>query len=142
VDRESQLLDLMLAGGVIIIFVSAVELFPERTDTLDYLILASLVLLGLFMASLRFLQMKASVSVGEQFVASVALSTGILFAGLGAFMIWGDSPVAGLAEIALISPFIYYGIRKVFSGEWMYRIPIVAYLGFVEALVIIDAFLT
>jgi len=142
VDRESQLLDLMLAGGVIIIFVSAVELFPERTDTLDYLILASLILLGLFMASLRFLQMKASVSVGEQFVASVALSTGILFAGLGAFMIWGDSPVAGLAEIALISPFIYYGIRKVFSGEWMYRIPIVAYLGFVEALVIIDAFLT
>lgn len=142
VERDNQLLDLILAGGILTVFLSFVQLLPEATDTLGYITLASLVLLGAFMASLRFVQLRAVINVGEQFVASAALSVGILFAILGAFMIWGDSPVAGLAEILLILPFIYYGVRKVFGSEWMYRVPIVVYIGFVEALVLIDAFLT
>jgi len=142
VDRESQLLDLILAGGVVIVLVSITELLPVRTDTLDYLMIAALVLLGTFMASLRFVQIKASISVGDQFVASAVLSTGFLFAVLGAFMIWGDSPVARLAEIILVLPFLYYGIKKMSGDEWMYRVPIVAFLGLVEALVLIDALLT
>lgn len=142
VDRETQILDLILAAGIVIAFVSFVQLFPERRNLLDDIELASLVLLGMFMASLRFVQMKATVNVGDQFIASAALSTGLLFAVLGAFMIWGDSPVAGLVEILLVVPFIYYAVRKVFSGEWMYRVPIVSYMGFVEALVLIDVLLT
>ena len=142
VNRETQLLDLLLTGGVIIVFVSVVQLLPERANVLDDISIASLILLGLFMVSLRFIQIKASVSVGNQFLAAATLSVGLLFAVLGAFMIWGNSPIAGLAEILLVSPFIFLGIKEVFNSEWMYRVPIVVYLSFVEVLVLTDAFLT
>jgi hypothetical protein len=41
-----------------------------------------------------------------------------------------------------MAPFIYYGLRKVFDGEWMYRLPVASLLVSVEVLSITYAFMS
>ena len=141
VDRETQVLDLLLAGGALVVIVALAVFLQEEKDTLGYVIFASLMLLGAVLGMLRFVQPRAETDLGAHFTYSIALAAGILFVMLGLFMISGDSPLAGGLEIAIMAPFLYFGGAKVFGSDWMYRVPIVAYLVFVEVLIVSDAFL-
>ena len=141
VDRETQVLDLLSAGGALVVIVALAVFLQEEKNTLGYVIFTSLVLLGVVLGMLRFIQPRVETDLGAHFEYSIALAAGILFVILGLFMISGDSPLAGGLEIAIMAPFLYFGGAKVFSSDWMYRVPIVAYLVFIEVLTVVSAFL-
>jgi len=142
VDRENQVLDLLSSGGAFVLIIALTMLFGGDKTVLSYLIFTSIMLLGVILGMLRFIQPRITADLGMHFGYSIALAAGILFVILGLFMISGDSPLAGGLEIAIMAPFLYLGGTKVFSSDWMYRVPIVAYLVFIEVLIVVSAFLT
>ena len=80
--------------------------------------------------------------VGELFASTLPMAAGIAFVMFAVQTIRGGSELAGALVLALILPFIYLGIRKVFDDDWMYKLPLLSYVCFVEVMLFADAFMT
>jgi DNA-binding MarR family transcriptional regulator/predicted RNA-binding Zn-ribbon protein involved in translation (DUF1610 family) len=142
IDRNIWILDLLMAGGSFILLMAFGELVPGVGSVIGWIAIGGLVLLGAVMVSLRPLQRKTDRPIGHIFVSALPFAVGALFLMTGVLMIDGGSTTAGVIEIALMAPFIYYGLRKVFDGEWMYRLPVASLLVSVEVLSITYAFMS
>jgi hypothetical protein len=131
-----------MAAGAFMLLVSFYVVLPGVESAVGWIALAGLVLLGAVMVAMRPMQNRIEIALGQVFVSTLPFAVGALFLITGILMIDGGSIAAGLIEIALMVPFIYYGLRKVFDGEWMYRLPVASLLVGVEALAFTYVFMT
>jgi hypothetical protein len=141
-ERNLWILDLVMAAGAFMLLVSFYVVLPGVESAVGWIALAGLVLLGAVMVAMRPMQNRIEIALGQVFVSTLPFAVGALFLITGILMIDGGSIAAGLIEIALMVPFIYYGLRKVFDGEWMYRLPVASLLVGVEALAFTYVFMT
>jgi len=141
IDRELQVLDVIMAAGGFVLVVSFTGLWGGARSPLGAVVLASLMPLGAVMVAMRVAQPRCVIDLGGQFVAAGTLAVGLMFVALGLLMIAGGSEAAGAIEMVLVSPFVYYGLTKVFTDEWMYRVPLAALMMFVEVVVLAYALL-
>jgi len=141
-ERNLWVLDIVMAGGAFILLVSVAELLPSANSTIGWIAVGGLVLLGAVLVSLRLLQRRTEMPLGNLLVSALPFAVGALFLMTGILMIDGGSVAPGLIEIGLMVPFIYYGLRKVFDGQWMYRLPVASLLVTVEVLSVTYAFMS
>jgi hypothetical protein len=142
IERNLMLLSAILSAGLFVVIVAALELLPNMDSVLSEVALASFGLLGAFMISLRFVQHKAETALGELFIATVPFAGSVAFIVLGLFVVFGGSGFIGILEILIVLPFAYFGVTRIFDSEWMYKLPIAAYLVFVETIGFTLAFMT
>jgi len=141
-ERNLWILDLVMAAGVFVLLMSFAVVLPGADSSVGWIALIGMALLGTVMVTLRPMQNRTEVALGQVFVSTLPFAVGALFLITGILMIDGGSIAAGLIEIALMVPFIYYGLRKVFDREWMYRLPVATLLVGVEALSFTYVFMT
>ena len=141
-ERNIWILDLLMAGGAFVLLFSFSTVLPGVDSVVGWVALGGLVLLGVVLISLRPAQGRATVALGQVFASTLPFAVGALFLITGILMIDGGSLIAGVIEIGLMVPFIYYGLRKVFDQEWMYRLPVASLLVSVEVLSFTYAFMT
>ena len=141
-ERNLWILDLLMASGALILLISLVKVRPDVDTLVGGIALTGLVLLGAVLTLLRPAQDSTDIQLGRLFVSTLPFAVGALFFIAGVLMISGGSPAAGVIEIGLMAPFIYYGLRKVFDKEWMYRLPIASLLVSVELVSYTYAFMT
>lgn len=136
VERELQLLDLVMAAGGLVLAISFLGLSGGDGSLLAIILMSSLALLGTLMVLMRIIQPRYAPDLSGHFMAAVPLSLGLLFVTLGVLMILGGAEVAGVIEIVLVAPFVHYGLSKVFTEDWMYRLPFAAFFTFIELIAI------
>ena len=142
IDRNLMLLSAILSVGLFVAIISTLELLPNADSVLSKIALGGFVLLGAFMISLRFVQHKAAKALGELFISTVPFAGSVAFIVLGLFMFVGGSDFTGAIEILIMLPFAYFGVTRIFDSEWMYKLPIAAYLVFLETIGFALAFMT
>ncbi|MEM3049438.1 MAG: hypothetical protein QXT42_01790 [Thermoplasmata archaeon] len=133
-DRETQVQDGLMAGGGFMLVASFLILGRGEQSLLGIILFASLVQLGMLMIVMRVVEARLASDVSSHFIAAIPLPVGLMFVILGVLMILGGAEVVGAIELALISPFVYYGLREVFNRDWMYRLPFAAFLLFIETI--------
>lgn len=141
-QRNTWTLDLLMAGGAFIILMSLGSLLWEVDSAIGWVAVGGLFVLGAVLVLLRPLQRRTDRPIGHIFVSALPFAVGALFLMTGVLMIEGGAVTAGAIEIALMAPFIYYGLRKVFDGDWMYKLPVASLLVSVEALSVAYAFMS
>ena len=141
-ERNGQILATTVGTGAFILIYDLGELGPSSATALRAINVGALLLLGVMMMSLRLIQRKAAMPVGELFASTLPMAAGIAFVMFAVQTIRGGSELAGALVLALILPFIYLGIRKVFDDDWMYKLPLLSYVCFVEVMLFADAFMT
>jgi DNA-binding MarR family transcriptional regulator len=142
IDRNLMLLSAILSTGLFVMIIAALELLPNADSVLSKTALGGFVLLGAFMISLRFVQHKVAVPLGEFFISTVPFAGSTAFIVLGLFMVVGGSDFTGAIEILIMLPFAYFGVTRIFDSEWMYKLPIATYLVFLETIGFALAFMT
>jgi DNA-binding MarR family transcriptional regulator/predicted RNA-binding Zn-ribbon protein involved in translation (DUF1610 family) len=141
-DRNLMFLAAILSAGILVVTISLLELLPTTDNALSEVALGGFLILGAIMISLRFAQLKAAMALGDLFVSTLPLAGSAAFILFGLFMVGGGSGFTGVIEIVIMLPFMYFGATKVFDSEWMYRLPIVAFLIFLEIVGFAFAFMT
>jgi hypothetical protein len=141
-DRNLMFLAAILSAGILVVTISLLELLPTTDNALSEVALGGFLILGAIMISLRFAQLKAAMALGDLFVSTLPLAGSAAFILFGLFMVGGGSGFTGVIEIVIMLPFMYFGATKVFDSEWMYRLPIVAFLVFLEIVGFAFAFMT
>ncbi|MBU0624712.1 MAG: hypothetical protein KJ672_07690, partial [Candidatus Thermoplasmatota archaeon] len=142
IDRNLMLLSTILSTGLFVVIIATLELLPNADSVLSKIALGGFVLLGAFMISLRFIQHKAAVPLGELFISTVPFAGSAAFIALGLFMVVGGSDFTGAIEILIMLPFAYFGVTRIFDSDWMYKLPIATYLVFLETIGFALAFMT
>ena len=141
-ERNGQILAATMGAGAFILIYDLGELGPSSASALRTICVGALLLLGVIMLSLRLAQRKVTMPLGDQFASTLPMVAGIAFVLFAVQTYRGGSELAGALVLALIIPFIYLGIRKVFDDDWMYKLPLLSYMCFVEVILFADAFMT
>ena len=142
IDRNMMLLSAILSVGLFVAIISTLELLPNADSVLSKIALGGFILLGAFMISLRFVQQKSAMALGELFISTVPFAGSAAFIVFGLFMVVGGSDFTGAIEILIMLPFAYFGVTRIFDSEWMYKLPIATYLVFLETIGFALAFMT
>jgi DNA-binding MarR family transcriptional regulator/predicted RNA-binding Zn-ribbon protein involved in translation (DUF1610 family) len=140
--RESRLTAVLFSTGLFVLVIVAETMLSMGGTVLGASVVLGFVLMGVVMVSMPVAQRRVSVSLSESFVASLPLSVGAGVIAFGVFVIAGGALVQGLLEIGLMLPFAYYGAVRVFDRAWMYKVPFVAFVVGLEALVIVHSLAT
>ena len=142
IENNLRIMDLMLAGGVSVLIIASTTILTDIDTVMGALTFSALAVLGVALVSFRSAQQRTDSPLGELFASVLPLAVGALFFITGLFVIGGGSTVAGAVEIGMMVPFIYFGLKKVFDDNWMYRLPIASYLIFTETVSFAYAFMT
>ncbi len=126
-----------LAVGAYILTLTTVIVLGECDSTGDYIAAATLMSVGVFLASLRLVQtMVASHDLGDLLADAVPMVCAVGLAVMAVILMTGEAIVAGAFELLVMLPFGYLGVKRVFDGMWMYKLPFAAFLSGALVLVV------
>lgn len=129
VDDNEVKLGAAMAFGSYLLLLTPVVLLPECSSTGDFVAAGTVISVGAFLISLRLVQTRvAGCEIGEMLGESILLVGAFGLVLMAATLIAGDALVAGVFELAVMLPFGYLGVRKVFDEMWMYKLPIAVFL--------------
>jgi DNA-binding MarR family transcriptional regulator len=128
-DGNEKKLGAAFASGAYLLLLTPAVILGECESAGDFLAAGALVSIGVFLMSLRIAQTKVeNHQLGELLAAAVPLVAAFGLAMMATILILGDAVVAGVFELAVMLPFGYLGVRRVFDDLWMYKLPMAAFL--------------
>lgn len=135
-DERTVPLAVVASVGAFMVILTFFVVWPYCEVTLHFAAAVSVVMLGAFMVSVRFLSAWAGGRrLESDLVNSVPLAAAMGMVVMAIYMVMGGAILGAVFELAVMLPFAYFGLIRVFDGEWMYKLPFTAYIVAVEVLV-------
>ena len=128
-DTDTRILDAGLGTGTFLVLITVIVMLPACGEVIDYVAAGATVVLGLLLIGLRAArEITGSKEISAHLVASLPLPVAVMMLIFGFAMIDAGSELAGVLELVAIGPIAYWGVRSVFNDDWIYRVPMTAYV--------------
>lgn len=126
IDRDAATLDWGLSAGVFLLLLAWFALAPRIDEPIDLIATDAIALLGMVLIGLRVArEVIGSKDLSSHLLSALPLTAGIGLFVIGAFFIKGGAELAGVIELAVATPFAYFGFRQVLNEHWPYRVTLV-----------------
>jgi DNA-binding MarR family transcriptional regulator len=136
VDDRTVPLAVVTGVGAFLLLLIGFVIWPYCDEVLQFVAVTSIAALGVLMVAIRFTSgWTGGRNVEHDFINSVPLAAAFGMVIIGVYMAVGGATLGAMFELAVMLPFAYLGVVRVFDAEWMYKLPFTTIIVAVEVLV-------